>query len=90
MDLLCQEMRDVCKGSSESLDSPRRQQEKEVGERYEGEGTCAVSPFELCRLANFLQILGGGLGVLVERGVPSFLPLCRLVALVVLRDFSVR
>ena len=100
MDLLCSEMRNVCKVSSESLDCPRSwcsecqrsslvdlsqqqslfltvdglsQQEKEFGERCEGEGTCAASPSESCRLASFLHIFGGGRGVLVERGVPSFL-----------------
>ena len=59
---------------------------REFGERYEGEGTCAASPFDSCRLASFLYIFGGGLGVPVERGAPS----CRRVVLVVLREFSMR
>ena len=39
-------------------------------------GTRAASPFELCRLASFLRIFDGGLGVPVVRGVPSFVPPC--------------
>ena len=44
----------------------------EVGERFEGEGTFAGSPFELCWLASFLRFCGGGHGVPVERGCPFF------------------
>ena len=31
---------------------------------------CAITPFELCWLASFLRIFGGGHGVPVERGCP--------------------
>ena len=47
------------------------QQGEEFGERYEGEGTCAASPLELCWLASVLRIFGGGHGVPVERGCGS-------------------
>ena len=44
--------------------------------------------FEWCWPVSF-EFLGGRHGVLVERGVLS-LPSCRLVPLVVLREFSMR
>ena len=47
-------------------------EKKQFGERYEGEGTCAASPFERAgRLS--IKNFWSEHGVLVERGVSSFL-----------------
>ena len=59
----------------------RRRQEKECHEptwATVAKKKAAASPFELCWLASVLRILGGGHGVLVERGYPflSFVPPC--------------
>ena len=93
--MLCQEMHGPCSCSATerpfvtarkgflSLWTGCDENGEGCGERCEGEGTCAASPFELCWLASFFRIFGGGHGVLVERGF-SFLSLGHRVALVTL------
>ena len=98
-------MRDVCKVSSESLDSLRsllsecQQQslfltvagcdnKRKNLERYEGEGTCAASPFDLCWLASFFRIFGVNMVRLWRKvSLVSFVP---PLVLVVLREPSMR